>query len=191
MLLALTNETEDRDIPSPSIYGFACSVLFLLAAKPTLADCKDDWICVDAVTRGDQIELVARNLREFPITYTLKVQTRYMQVDGPMSATRTLTPKHSERVMMLSPADEQHTGHYDFSYKWTVGDQNAIHDDETVYALPYASGKAYRVLQGYGSRFSHKGLEEFAVDFDMPAEPVTVRNDDEIQTIVPGYDCPW
>ena len=71
--------------------------------------------------------------------------------------------------MMLSPVDEQRTGHYDFSYKWTVGDQNAMHDDEYVYALPYASGKAYRVLQGYGSRFSHKGLEEFAVDFDMPA----------------------
>ena len=70
--------------------------------------------------------------------------------------------------MMLSPADKQRTGDYDLSYRWTVGDQNAEHDDEHVYALPYASSKTYRVLQGYGSRFSHKGLEEFAIDFDMP-----------------------
>ena len=34
--------------------------------------------------------------------------------------------------------------------------------------MPYASGRTYRVLQGYGSRFSHTGLEAYAVDFDMP-----------------------
>ena len=33
--------------------------------------------------------------------------------------------------------------------------------------LPYENGKSYRVLQGYGSRFSHVGLEQYAVDFNM------------------------
>ena len=51
---------------------------------------------------------------------------------------------------------------------WTIGDKYAVHDDDHLYGLPYASGKSYRVLQGYGSRFSHTGLEEFAIDFDMP-----------------------
>jgi murein DD-endopeptidase MepM/ murein hydrolase activator NlpD len=37
-----------------------------------------------------------------------------------------------------------------------------------VYSFPYSSGKSYRIVQGYGSRFSHTGLEEFAIDFDMP-----------------------
>ena len=54
------------------------------------------------------------------------------------------------------------------AYDWTVGDKDAKHDDDHLYSLPYASGKSYRVLQGYGSRFSHTGLEEFAIDLDMP-----------------------
>lgn len=45
---------------------------------------------------------------------------------------------------------------------------NIVHDDDHLYSLPYASNKSYRVLQGFGSRFSHTGLEEFAVDFKMP-----------------------
>jgi murein DD-endopeptidase MepM/ murein hydrolase activator NlpD len=45
---------------------------------------------------------------------------------------------------------------------------DAVHDDDYLYALPYESGRSYRVLQGYGSRFSHTGLEAYAVDFDMP-----------------------
>ena len=45
---------------------------------------------------------------------------------------------------------------------------NTVHDDNHLYSLPYASNESYRVLQGFGSRFSHTGLEEFAVDFKMP-----------------------
>ena len=36
-----------------------------------------------------------------------------------------------------------------------------------VYGLPYAEGRSYRVIQGYGSRFSHTGHEYYAVDFKM------------------------
>ena len=36
---------------------------------------------------------------------------------------------------------------------------DADHDDDIVYLLPYAPGTSYRVLQGYGSRFSHTGRE--------------------------------
>ena len=43
----------------------------------------------------------------------------------------------------------------------------AIHNDDHVYRLPYASGESYRVIQSYGSRFSHTGLEQFAIDFLM------------------------
>jgi len=41
------------------------------------------------------------------------------------------------------------------------------HDDAYVYRLPYGSGVGYPVLQGYGSRFSHRGTEFYTVDFRM------------------------
>ena len=91
-----------------------------------------------------------------------------LTVTGPKTVTRTLAPQESASVMMLNRADERFEGRYRYFFEWTVGDMDAVHDDDHLYALPYAGGKSYRVLQGYGSKFSHTGLEAFAVDFDMP-----------------------
>ena len=144
------------------------AVLALMAGSPAFADCHDDWICVNAVDQGGNVELRAENLRNYPVTYTLRVRTRYFEVSGPATVTRTLGPQESASVMTLSRADERFEGRYRYFFEWTVGDKDAVHDDDHLYALPYASGKSYRVLQGYGSRFSHTGLEAYAVDFDMP-----------------------
>jgi murein DD-endopeptidase MepM/ murein hydrolase activator NlpD len=150
----------------------------LFAAGPAVAaDCKDDWICVDTVSQGGNVELRARNLRSFPITYTLRIRTRDLKVDGPRTVTSTLAPNQSEQIMMLSGGDGRKDADYRYSYDWTVGDKDAVHDDDYLYSLPYGGGKSYRIIQGYGSRFSHTGLEEFAIDVDMkigtPEHPAT------------------
>ena len=142
--------------------------LAVLAASAAFADCREDWICVNALDQGGNVELRAENLQDYPVTYTLRVRTRDFEVSGPSTVTRTLAPQESARVMMLSRADGHYEGRYRYFFEWTVGDKDAVHDDDHLYALPYASGKSYRVLQGYGSRFSHTGLEAYAVDFDMP-----------------------
>lgn len=129
-------------------------------------DCRDRWVCVDAVAQGNDIELRARNLREYPVTYTLRLASRGLVIDGPRTITRTLAPGQAERVTVLRSAGGGKPD-YRYFFDWTVGDKDAVHDDDHVYSLPYASGKAYRIIQGYGSRFSHTGLEEFAIDFDM------------------------
>ena len=136
-------------------------------AASSKATCRDDWICVEEIRLGDEIELHARNLQDFPLTYTLKVSTRSYDVDGAETVTRTLRPQQSERAMRLTPRDGFRPISYQISMDWTVGDQHANHDDDYLYAFPYSEGRSYRILQGYGSRFSHRGREEFAVDFDM------------------------
>jgi len=141
----------------------------LTCGSSLFADCRDEWICVDAVSQGGNVELRAKNLRDYPVTYTLKVLTRYFDVAGPKTVTRTLAPQESAPVMTLNQSDTERKGRYRYELEWTVGDKDAVHDDDHLYALPYASGKSYRVLQGYGSRFSHTGLEAYAIDFDMPA----------------------
>lgn len=143
--------------------------LALAATSSTAAaNCKDEWICIDALDQGNEVDLRARNLGNYPITYTLSVRSRNLHSDGPMTVTRTLAPQQSERVMTLTGADGHAELDYNYSFDWSIGDKDAAHDDNYLYALPYASGRSYRVLQGYGSRFSHTGLEEFAVDLDMP-----------------------
>ena len=142
-------------------------VAALAAIPQARAECEDDWICVETVDQGDNVELRARNLRDYPLTYTLRIQTRDIRIRGPRTVTRTLQPQQSERVMLLSGGDGRKSPGLRYSLDWTIGDKDAIHDDEHLYSLPYEPGKAYRIIQGYGSRFSHTGLEEFAIDVDM------------------------
>jgi murein DD-endopeptidase MepM/ murein hydrolase activator NlpD len=160
----------------------------LMATGSALAECRDEWICVDAVNEGGNIEFHARNLGDFPITYTLKISgPRQLHIDGPDTVTRTLAPKQAQQAMQLKSAGAIGNSGYRIDYEWTVGDKDAIHDDDHVYSLPYASGTLYRVLQGYGSRFSHTGLEEFAIDFDMPVgTPVHAARDGVVARVVDG-----
>jgi len=131
-------------------------------------ECEQDFFCVQEEKTGDNVSLMAENPSAYPITYTLEVHARNMTTDGPRKITRTLRAHESQRIMTLSKKRSGGDGRYRYNYDWTVGNQDAVHNDRYVYRLPYASGKSYRVIQGFGSRFSHTGLEQFATDFRMP-----------------------
>jgi len=136
-------------------------------AENAFARCADDWLDLDEIREDGNIELRATNLREFPITFTMRVRTRNMISIGPRTITETLNGDQSRLVMVLKENGGDRKGNYRISCDWTIGDKDAAHDDDQLYLLPYETGKSYRVLQGYSSRFSHRGLEQFAVDFNM------------------------
>jgi len=49
-----------------------------------------------------------------------------------------------------------------------------VRPEPYVYALPYPRGRTFGVLQGFHGAFSHRGSNEYAVDFNCPvATPVT------------------
>jgi murein DD-endopeptidase MepM/ murein hydrolase activator NlpD len=140
--------------------------------------CRDGWICIEEVRRGQDIELIAYNLQDYPVTYTLQVRSRFLQVEAPNPVTATLSPRARNAAMYLHGEQNIAEPAYSIQLDWTVGDMDANHDDDHLYAFPYAAGRRYRILQGYGSRFSHTGREEFAVDFDMPVgTPVHAARD--------------
>ncbi len=148
----------------PGIGRVSVLGLLFLAGAVLADDCREDLFCVSAIDQDGAIELRARNYRNHPITYTLRVNAD--DTTNPQTVTRTLAPQASESAITLQTGGSRDQD-FDYTYEWTVGDKNAQHDDDYLYALPYASGKSYRVLQGYSSRFSHTGQEAFAVDFDM------------------------
>jgi len=131
------------------------------------ADCTENWICINSVRGDDKIVLHAENLSDVPLTFTLKVNTRHLVSDNSSRITETLAARESRPVTVLRRTDETQKGKYWFSYDWTIGNKDAVHDEGTLYRLPYEIGKVYRVLQGFGSRFSHTGVEQYAVDFKM------------------------
>ena len=129
--------------------------------------CIDDWLEIDEVHKGDAIELHATNLREYPITYSMRVRTKGLSADGPKTVTQTLQGEESKRVRVLSKNQDRHRGRYRIECDWTVGDNNAVHNDDQLYLFPYANGTRHRLIQAYGSSLSHTGLERYALDFYM------------------------
>ena len=169
--------------------AIACATLLFGFTATASTMCKDDWICIDEVASGDAIELRARNLQDYPLTFTVRVSTRSYRIDGDRTVTRTLAAGASETFMTLLPRDGMRNQRYNLNFEWTVGDQHANHDDDYLYAFPYAKGRAYRILQGYGSRFSHRGREEFAIDFDMnEGTPVHAARGGVVARVVEEHD---
>ena len=130
--------------------------------------CDEDVICIREVRDDEHVRLYAENRSAFPLTYTMRVKAENLSGSGPRKVTRTLEAGEKEVAFELKSRNPARPPRYRYYYDWTVGDQHAVHDDRRVYLLPYAPGTSYRVIQGFGSRFSHTGLEQYAVDFRMP-----------------------
>ncbi|MFB3076990.1 MAG: M23 family metallopeptidase [Lysobacterales bacterium] len=171
----------------------SAATIILLCQNPAWAKCDDDWIAVDKSHDGDMLALYARNVGNFPITYSLRIRSDSATNDGlsgrPRRASGTLEGQQSERLMALPDADGSVEESLSVSCTWTIGSRNASHDDDYLYVLPYASGKSYRVIQGFDSRFSHSGVEQFAVDFRMRiGTPVHAARNGIIARVVESND---
>lgn len=137
-----------------------------LAALPAVApgadSCSLDWVCVERVARTGGTDLVAVNLKPWPLTISLRVEGDAIVAEPATEVTLSLDGHERRRALGVGG------GGYRFHYDWTVGRLDAAHDDAVVYRLPHAEDASFRLLQGFGSSFSHTGLEAYAVDFDMP-----------------------
>ena len=80
----------------------------------------------------------------------------------------TLNGQETRHALALTVIDPKKEWGYRYEYDWVVGSLEAEHDDSYLYRLPFAAQERYPVLQGMNGGYSHKGLERYAVDFDMP-----------------------
>ncbi len=127
----------------------------------------DEWVCVEPEERTDGITFYARNLRSWPLTLTFRAETTNLV--GPTNSL-TVSLQGEERIKVATFTRKRNGKRYRYQYwfDWTVGLREVDHDDDYLYQLPFPVGKRWRVVQGFGSRFSHTGREHYAVDFDMP-----------------------
>lgn len=140
--------------------------MFLFDTVQARSSC-DDWVCIESEVRDEVVYQYARNLKPWPLTVSVRNRTENLKQTSSRSITRSLGPRESVLLarMPIARSDRPHRLRY--WYDWSIGRQDVDHDDQYLYALPYAEGKRYRILQGFGPSFSHKGMEQYAIDFDM------------------------
>jgi murein DD-endopeptidase MepM/ murein hydrolase activator NlpD len=146
---------------------------------------------VDFVFDGGQLELemyragprvvqVARSRYAVPIVirWTLTALDN-VEAAGPADGTALLPPAPvsggtGPTVVLteLTHLDVRRRYRRELYFRGRFGDPRA-EPTPYVYRLPFPAGSTYTVLQGFHGAFSHRGSNEYAVDFDCPvATPV-------------------
>lgn len=167
----------------------AIVAVFLLYQSVAWANCDEDWLTVRQVRDGESTVLYAVNSVDYPITYSVRVHRPGTSSGRSRPMRGTLDGQQSQRLMTLSNDQLQAAEDLSISCHWTIGDSNASHDDDHIYLLPYADGESYLVLQGFGSRFSHRGGEQYAVDFKMDVgTPVHAARSGVVARVVESND---
>ena len=78
-------------------------------------------------------------------------------------------PAHEvSEAFSLTPTVNDGEWEYSYTNYFKLGSNCAQHDDSYVYQLPYAPGSKFKVTQGYNGSFSHKGSNQYAIDWQMP-----------------------
>ncbi|NND61086.1 MAG: M23 family metallopeptidase [Gammaproteobacteria bacterium] len=130
--------------------------------------CDDNLICITEQKKDAAVELLATNRAAFPVSLSISARLRNYRAEPKRSLSTVLEAGERRRIMRLEPRDEKRAGSYRYWFEASPGRLEAVHHDHYLYRLPYQAGRSYRVLQGFGSRFSHKGVNRYAVDFKMP-----------------------
>jgi murein DD-endopeptidase MepM/ murein hydrolase activator NlpD len=70
-----------------------------------------------------------------------------------------------------------------------LGLVDADHDDSYLYRLPYGDDASFPIIQGYSAKLSHRGPEQFTLDFGMPiGTPVHAARDGVVVLLEDSHD---
>jgi len=154
------------------------------SAPPSLGNLDDrliDWVFdggqieFELYRNGNRIVQIARNRYAVPIVIRWTIGA--LDNLEPLSATEGVaflpaapTPHGIGQNVVLAELDRidsnrPYRRELYFRARW--GDPHAEPSDY-VYRLPYPAGLTFAVLQGFHGNFSHRGSNEYAVDFDCP-----------------------
>ena len=130
--------------------------------------CTNQFIRVTEQREGARIHLFVQNLQTAEVTVTFEMELQNMTANVVFPFTQTYAGSRTTKAFTLSRTDPKRRGNYVYKTFYTFGNVWSKHDDQYVYALPYAQGKSYRVIQGYNGKFSHNGDNQYAIDWSMP-----------------------
>ena len=130
---------------------------------------RNSVIVVEEVGKNGDIIFEAENLNPFLVTLSLDFETMdNLQASQKLPLYVEIPGKSKKEIIRLSVISSSQPEHHSATYGWVKGTAFANHDDNYLYALPFAKGSNVRVSQGYNGGYSHKGLSAYAIDFSLP-----------------------
>ncbi len=117
-----------------------------------------------------QPEFVIRNDYSGPI----EVEVAFVEHENVRAAPAlpkkfVVQPGVSGSLFGLGAINEKLGWRYGLSYRYSLGEPSARHDDQAVYYPPFASYRTFQITQAFNGSFSHTDEQnKYAVDLSMP-----------------------
>lgn len=141
----------------------------VVGAAAISRSCDQDWVCIETDRSGGDVDLYLVNKGRAPVAITVTTRTSNLASRDSRTFLKTVPAGRRTLAASYIAIDRNKKTRFRYWFDWAVGDHHARHDNRYNYRLPYATGHRFRILQGFGSNFSHKGREQYAVDFSMPS----------------------
>ena len=117
---------------------------------------------------GDVTRFFVENQERGEVTMTFDFDLTNLKPSKEFPLTATVPANGTTEIFSLAPVNPDEPWDFSFTNRYNLGSADAVHDDSYCYSLPYAAGRSYRVSQGYDGKYSHKGSNRYAVDWEMP-----------------------
>jgi len=143
-------------------------VLWLSVASGGQPSKDGDAVRVKRVPGAGYVGVVVENRRAYDVTVALTIRGENVHVTRIVPESGVYAGHSQTEAVRVSAADATKSWKWRYRFQWTKGSIHAKHDDKTLYRLPFEKGRTCRVSQGYNGRLSHRGVNQYAVDFAMP-----------------------
>lgn len=132
--------------------------------------------------------IAIRNDEYVPVSVTFDFELDNLRIEHPGPDTLVVPPRSNRTVFELVRRTEGQGYGFSHRYRYNYGDYRALpYDTNHVYQLPFAAGKAVRLIQGYDGSYTHQG--KAALDFDLPkGTPVYAARGGTVARVVDAFD---
>lgn len=143
---------------------------------------------VEQEREGDTFRVYVLNPLFAPITIRFMVSSSNMQLSEGADFEQVIPARSRALSFEAAPDSPQAAWTFDYRQRWVLGDITAQHNEATIYDLPFASGKTYTVMQGYGGKFSHSAELRYSIDFEMlQGTPVLAAREGTVVRVETSY----
>ena len=142
----------------------------MAAGCSQLAVADTSTVKVDEVKgpKAGAVELFAENPFAAPITIAVQATLANVKPTEPLEHAFVVPAKTRTKLVGFHRINPAAAWNYRYHYDWRIGDYRAKPLEDFAYRLPYESGRAFQVNQGFHGKFSHTGDLEFAIDWNFP-----------------------
>ncbi len=145
---------------------FLLSLCLLLGGQLAQAQIVPREVEIVKEQQGKRYFIYARNTNHCPVSVIFSFEAENT-CGVPQQHVLVEAQAQKQLLFELSACDSRKSFKFNYRYTYWLGNiQLDNWDKDFIYTLPFSSGSAYKVMQGYFGDYSHQG--EYALDFQMP-----------------------